>query len=88
MGPLYNMLDPFGGHGMPGDPMETVLSLQTMSDADVAVVVYDDNTDICHLNTLHTNSCYTGQCDGIGSTGICKTGSCSYTKVAASPGSL
>ena len=88
MGPTFNMLDPFGGHGMPGDPMENVLSLQTLSDASDADVVYDDNTNICHLNTLHTNSCYTGQCDGIGSTGICKTGTCSYTKAATVVGGL
>jgi hypothetical protein len=76
MNPYYNVLDPFGGAGLPGDPMESVLSMQTFNAGDA--VVYEKITGVCHLNTFHTNSCQTSQCDTICSTQVCSTGVCSY----------
>jgi hypothetical protein len=85
MNPFYSVVDPFGAAGMPGDSMESVLSMQTFNAGDG--VVYEKITGVCHLNTFHTNSCQTSQCDTICSTQVCNTGVCSYgTKTDADVG--
>jgi len=63
---LYNLLDPFAaaGAGLPGDPMENVLSLQSLSDelsTDFAPVTDHCNTKSCSSDT---NDCWTGICTG------------------------
>ena len=74
MHPFGNPLDPFGG-GVPGDPMESVLSLQTYSAADGAIA-YTYVSSVCH-NVGPTASCDTGECDTLTVTDVCHTGVCS-----------
>jgi hypothetical protein len=70
---LSNPLDPFGSAGLPGDPMENVLSLQSLSaESDLAFAVTQGcNTTACKSDT---NDCWTGSCTG--NTTGCDTDNC------------
>lgn len=58
---LHHVVDPFGSLGVPGDPMEQVLSLQSYDAADVAAPVCSV-TSACRTCTCATNSCDTSGC--------------------------
>ncbi len=76
MTPFYNVLDPFAG--VPGDSMESVLSLQSFAEADqVAAIDYNYNSSGCK-NVGDTASCSTNTCDTVGSTSSCNTISCTH----------
>ncbi len=70
-----NPLDPFGGTGVPGDPMEDVLSLQTMGDR-AGETGFLKVTDTCSTGTCgsDTSGCSTGTCSG--NTSNCSTNTC------------
>ena len=73
----HNMLDPFASAGIPGDPMESVLSLQTYQDADAAGYNYNSNG----CDTVgNTASCYTNTCTTVGITDVCNTIACTHVK--------
>jgi hypothetical protein len=77
---LYNPLDPFAaaGAGLPGDPMENVLSLQSLSDeTDSFSVTQSCNTKSCGGDT---NDCWTGVCSG--NTTGCDTDNCGFVSRA------
>jgi hypothetical protein len=76
MGPqeLHQPLDPFGGAGFPGDPMERVLSLQSLGDE----LSEPELTNACNTNVCedcHTSTCSTNMCQ-TSSTDTCLTGVC------------
>lgn len=73
-GHFTNPMDPFGGAGVPGDPMEPVLSLQTMGDNSDSLML--KVTDTCSTGTCggDTSGCSTGTCSG--DTSGCSTSTC------------
>jgi hypothetical protein len=75
-----SFVDPFGGYGIPGDPMEAVLSLQTydafaveLSGKEGAV---GTTTNSCTGGT--TSGCTTNTCKDV-ATIECTTNSCSQS---------
>lgn len=71
-----NPMDPFGGAGMPGDPMEDVLSLQTLGGEAESLQLVAKVTDTCSTGTCgsDTSGCSTGTCSG--NTSGCSTSTC------------
>ena len=70
---LHGVIDPLGGAGPP-DPMEHVLSLQSLSEGDSDA----EFTNACSTNfceTCETNVCFTNICWNC-RTNTCSTGAC------------
>ena len=73
---LYHVIDPLGGAGTPGNPMEHVLSLQSLSDGDSGAppgftntcstnLCENCDTNVCNTNicwNCNTNGCFTSNC--------------------------
>jgi hypothetical protein len=58
----HSLVDPFGGLGVPGDPMEQVLSLQSYDAASDVAAPACSVTSACRTCTCATNSCDTSGC--------------------------
>ena len=72
MDPFHPLVPGTLPHGLVADPMESVLSLQTLQ---ATGVIADPSVP---AECRNTNSCYTNMCETIGSTNVCSTASCSY----------
>jgi len=75
MNPYTNLLDPFGGGGVPGDPMERVLSLQTYALSDDGGTAGNTgnctNTGNCGDTTICTDTTVCGNTTSCGNTKTC-----------------
>ena len=70
MDPFFPTLDPFAG--VPGDPMEDVLSLQTYAEGGETGVDAGNTTNGCSGGS--TNACTTSTCSSMTTTGCSTTG--------------
>lgn len=72
---MTNPLDPFAGFGVAGDPMESVLSLQTLDATAEAITADNADSNACTTNGCNagtTYHCTTNSCSGV------RTNTCTY----------